>query len=267
MTRDRRDDWNHPMNVSESWSIYDTILISKNFYGGENNVNSWFNTFATFGAQNLHSFFKTRTEGTAGLAYCDQQSADTMDFAFRCYSLGVEFMGPALNLEADLTGTDGVVGDIDEPDFAICHFWKLDLANHCGVAFKVQQDTVFEAPAYSVPPGYGAMGGGAPMETNAVPLANAFPYNNTMVSTGVPTSKNRFAFKQLIEIPRTATIEVELHLSPYAQYVLQGVTGPRDYVFQSSAGGTPYESFGRRYGIRISLYGERLVQQRANYFR
>ena len=78
-------------NVAEPWSIYDTLIICPTFYGQESSVQGWFQTFPAFSQQERHSFFKSRTEANASQAYCNKQTADTMDFAMEVYSFGLTF--------------------------------------------------------------------------------------------------------------------------------------------------------------------------------
>ena len=245
-------------NVAESWALYDTINVCSTFYGAEQNVQGWYTTFNAFAAQEQQIFFKARTEAIAGSAYTNQQSADTMDFAFVAYSMGITLFAPSANL--------GAGGDVTTNDPSMAHFWQFDLPRHLGIQLKVNQDIRAECTAYAAPPGYGPVGGGAASDIPEVAVVNALPVVNIAGTQGQPVLRNRFKFPEPIGIPRTATIEGILHVSEYARYVLNGLLGPQNYAFQpDSPGGPPYVFFPKRYGIQFSLLGKRLVQQRGQY--
>jgi hypothetical protein len=256
-------------NVVEPWALYDSIIICSDFYGNESSVPGWFTTYAAFSQQETHSFFKSRTEGTAGLQYTNMQSSDSMDFAFVAHSIGIGVLSPAPNIEGELGGADGIAGEIENSDSLIGHFLAADLPRHMGIQLKIQQDIRAECAALHAPPGYGVVGSGVAYDfPNAVaPLHGDVPYMNFAVSQGVPALDNRYPFPEPIGIPRTATIEAVLHLSEYARWVLADVYGPRGFMFNSSDGAPPYTVFPRRYVIQVSLFGERLVQQRGQYHR
>lgn len=253
-------------NVAESWTLYDSILICNTFYGAENQVQGWFSTFQDFASHEQHIFFKSRTEAIAGGAYTNQQSSDTMDFAFLAYSMGIAIWAPAPNLEGTSgTQIEGASGVVDYGDPSIGHFFQFDLPRHMGIQFRTNQDIRAECTCYAAPPGYGPIGGGAASEIPETAIINALPVINIAGTQGVPVLQNRFKFPIPIGIPRTATIEGILKVSPYARYVLEGITGPQYYVFQADGGGPPFEFFPKRYGIQFSILGKRLVQQRAQY--
>lgn len=253
-------------NVAEQWSIYDSIVICSQFYGSEATVPGWFTTFALFGQHERHSLFKNRTRSTAGAQYNNMKNADTMDFAFRLESIGLEIMGPPL-METVQEAQDGNgVGPID----AILPQWfKTDLVRHMGIEFRVQQDTRVELPAMACPAGAGAIGGGVAFDvTSAVaPAFGDIPFITNQVTQGVPLLKNRYPIPDPIGIPRNSTIEGVLHLSNVARVTLQNILGPRQFQMNSADGAAPFNFFYSRYIIRMSLIGQRLVQQRAQYHR
>ncbi len=263
-------DFKRYANVVEPWALYDSIIVCSDFYGSEANVGGWFPTFNAFGSQETHSLFKTRTEGTAGLAYSNQQSADSMDFAFIAHSVGLAIQVPAPNIEGELDSQgEGVVGDVRNPDALLSHWFGADLPRHMAIQFKVQQDIRAEIQALMAPPGYGAMGSGVAFQatSDVSPQYGDIPYMQYSISQGVPSLSNRYPLPAPIGIPRTATIEGILHVSEYARSVLTAVLGPRDFTFNTVDGDVPYTFFPRRYVIQFSLIGERLVQQRAEYHR
>lgn len=252
-------------NVVEAWALYDSIVLCSDFYGTESNVGGWFTTYQAFAAQETHSFFKTRTEGTAGLQYTNQQSADSMDFAFICHSIGIAVLVPPNNFAA--YGTENAQAN---PDFSITRFMGADLPRHMGIQLKVQQDIRSELTTLQCPPGYGPLGGGqafSGVTNDATPVMGDIPFMSASVAQGVPILKNRYPLPSPIGIPRTATIEGILHVSEFARNVLTDVDGPYDIIFNSDDGAAPYANFPQRYVIQFSLIGERLVQQRAQYHR
>jgi hypothetical protein len=253
-------------NVVEAWSIYDTICISPTLYGSEANA-GWFNNLAAFGASETHSFFKQRTEGNVGLSYTNQQSSDSMDFAFVAHSIGLAVFVPVPNLEGTPSAPDGAGFALTQADAAIAHWFAADLPRHMGIQFKVQQDIRVELPTLHAPPGYGTTGGGTAFPGIVTLVYGEIPFMLTSVSQGVPVLSNRYPLPYKIGIPRTGSIEGVLHLSDYARNVLTSVTGPHQMQFNSDDGAIPYSYFQKRYMIQLSIIGERMVQQRGQYHR
>lgn len=260
-------------NVAESASLYDSILVCRQFYGSENNVQGWYTTFNDFSKQETQSFFKARTESIANAAYNNQQNADSMDFAFLAYSMGITFWCPATALLGETyRPIEGAAGLIAKVDPVIGHLWAFDLPRHCAIQFKVNQDIRAEVMCYAAPPGYGPIGGGAAsdvIDALAAPIAylSNLPTINMAGTQGVPVHQNRFKFPAPIGIPRTATIEGILNVSDIGRYLLEGVYGPRDIVLQPGGGGgaPPFDFFPARFAVQFSLFGKRLVQQRGQY--
>lgn len=252
-------------NVVEAWALYDSIVISPTMYGTEQSIGGWFTSFVALGQQETHSFFKQRTEGIAGLQYCNQQSADSMDFAFMCDSIGLAIMAPAPNIESEASGDDGIGGDLLPSDDIIGHWFAADLPRHMGIQLKVQQDIRAEITAMHCPPGYGALGSGTAYPSQTTFAYGDIPFMTNAVCQGVPLLSNRYPLPSPIGIPRTSTIEGILHVSDYARNILRNVAGPRQYQFNSANGFPPYTYFDRRYVIQFSLFGQRLVQQRGQY--
>lgn len=263
-------------NVAEAWSVYDTMILCPTFYGQESSVQGWFQTFVAFSQEERHSFFKSRTEANASQAYCNKQTADSMDFAMEVYSLGCAFFAPGVRTLMATTDADPTYQTINSQ---IAHWWEVELPRHCSVEFKVQQDTILELPAMAAAPGYGPVGGGASFEherSGRVSPQGVFnpdylPVMNMAVTQGVPTPKNRWPFPKPIQIPRTATIEAIVTVSQYARDYLSNFANLNpQYVFGGISGAPadpPYTNFPARFGIQVSLLGKRLVQQRAQYHR
>lgn len=255
-------------NVVEAWCIYDTILISKNFYGNELNQDGWFTRFFDFGSQETHKFFKVRTEA-AGLPYCNMQSSDSMDFAFMLHSVGVSVFSTGSNIEgAAKQIQEGSLGNLGYNDTAVSHWFASELPNHMAIQLKVQQDIRVELNTMLCPPGYGTVGSGTAVTgTDDGSTHGQIPFHDNAVCQGVPLLSNRYPLPTPIGIPRTASIEGTLVLSEIARDVLTNIKGPDDYQFNSTDGAAPYIFFGKRYGIQLSLIGERMVQQRGQYHR
>lgn len=109
------------------------------------------------------------------------------------------------------------------------------------------------------------------------------PQMISVINQGHPRIGNRFNFvnskgePQPIEIPKGALMQASIKMSAYGSYLLNDVMGPLYYLFNRrcprlwlDGSGTPDKDdnvwFGTRYGITVSLIGERLVQQRGNYW-
>jgi len=259
------------MNVKEAWSVYDTILVCSNFYGQETSVNGWFTSFALFGSTQEHRFFKTRTEATANLAYCNQQSSDAMEYPFIAFTMGVTFFAPTPNI-AGTQNPRGGENAIENFDPGFAHFWTYDLPRHCSISFKTNQDVRAEVNCYGAPPGYGPMGSGCAFELSEQvlapppiePLFKQHAQMNFYGTQGVPILQNRFKFPEPIEIAKNSVIEGILNLSEYAINILTSVNGPVSYAFQNAtAAGQTF--FPQRFGVQFSLFGYREIQQRGQY--
>lgn len=256
------------VNVAETWTLHDTILVCNTFYGAEQNINTWFNSFTAFSRPERHFFFKNRTKGTAGLTYSNRNNADTMDFAFVAFTWGISFFGPSVAIQGTPTAPDGLAGDVAEIDPYSTVYWQSELPNHSAIQLKIQQDVVAELPCSQCMPGYGPAGGGGAAFDLASPVFNAStPIMNNVITQGQPFGTNRWRFPSPLGIPRTASIEGILDMSQYARDALGNMDGPFDIAFQSQAGGPAYTFFPGRFGVQVALHGVRMVQQRGQYFR
>lgn len=255
-------------NVAESASLYDTVIICESMYGKETSINGWFTTFAGFAANEKHTFFKSRTEGSSNLAYCNMQSADSVDFVFKVFSFGVRFFAPV--------SPDAINYTIQSPvQYAdnMPAFWTFDLPKFCGIDFRVQQDIIIENTCLATPSGYGPRGGGGaqPATDTRIGNANQIPWKTNVGTIGEPSIDNRFPLPEPISIPRNTQIEANIYVSEYGRYVLSRLVGPLRNVIltEKQAAGpgiTDYIQLPTRYGIQVSLYGYREVQQRGQYF-
>jgi hypothetical protein len=245
-------------NVYENNPLYDSVIICSSLYGNETTAQGWFTSIAAFGAQQEHRFFKNRNQANVGLAYNNMLSQDRADYAYHAVSLGVIFQAP-------ITPFEVLSGDVTSNRF-LSSFWLFDLPNHVSVSFKLGQDIRLEANGYHVPSGYGAIGGGMTQGQDDYSVA---PGNNSLTQAvwngtqGTPTKENRYVFEKEIDIPRNQTFEVKLTISEYARSILKDCGGPGSYDFVADVGeGTTTNYFPCRYGIQVSLYGVREVQQR-----
>lgn len=251
-------------NVVETWPLYDSIVICEQLYGSEASVPGWYTTFVGFGARETHNFFKNRTDGTAGETYTNHKNSDSMDFAYKIHSIGLEITGPP-SFDA-IQPVDG--GAMTNQDFITPQWWRVDFPRMCAIQLKVQQDVRVELPAMACPPGYGSVGGGyGGQYLNALGAFGELPYMTGHATQGVPLLSNRYPLPEPIGVPRTGSVEGILHISEWARTVLQGITGPHYTVLNSDDGAEPWNFMWSRYVIRFSLFGERLVQQRAQYHR
>lgn len=256
-------------NVAESAPLYDTVCVSKKLYGKETSIGGWFTTFSGFGANEKHTFFKSRTEGSSHLAYCNLNSADNIDFVFKVFSFGVRFFAPVT--------PDAVNFTIQSPtQYAenMPAWWLWELPKLCGVDFRVQQDVIIENTCLASPSGYGPRGGGGaqPATDTRVAFANQIPWKTIAGTIGEPSVDNRFPLPNPISIPRSTPVEANIYVSPIARYILGQLAGPESAMMlnENQATVSPVEadyiSLPQRYGIQVSLYGYREVQQRGQYF-
>ena len=255
-------------NVVETWPLYDSIVICQNLIGAEANVQGWFTTFLAFSGRETHQFFKNRTAGTAGEQYTNHQNSDTMDFAYKIHSFGCEFSCTP-TYDAQVADVDGLGQAPGTMDAIIPQYWRVDLARNCGVQLKVQQDVRYEAPCMAAPPGYGSFGGGLGFTYPAIlPTGHGDrPWMGSQATQGIPILSNRIPFPEPIGVPRTGSLEVILHVGEWAREILRNITGPHVMIMNSVDGADPPLWAYSRYIVRVSLFGERLVQQRAQYHR
>jgi len=256
------------MNVAEPYPLYDTVIVCSQLYGKEQSINGWFTSFRDFAADTRHTFFKSRTAGNSHLAYCNLDSSDSIDFVYQAFSLGVRFFGPVM------PDADNIV--VESPN-AIREnehvFWMFDLAKHCGIDFRVQQDVIVENTCIACPPGYGPRGGGGahPIPDTNAPHPNQDSWKVVTGSNGEPVIDARFPFPNPIKIPRNASIEANIYLTSYARYVLENLDSPANNVYLTEnqalqpADDADYFEVPTRYGVQVSLFGFREVQQRGQY--
>lgn len=249
-------------NVAEAWPLYDSIVICEELIGSESTVPGWFTTFAQFGAREQHQFFKNRTDGTAGTAYCNMKNGDSMDFAYEASSIGVEITcTPTYDVQR--SDQDGLLEEPTTQDQVLPQWWRADFPWHCGIQLKVQQDVRWESPVMSCPAGVGGIGSGIAWQQNAISAFGEVPWMVSQTTQGAPMLSNRQPFPEPIGIPRTGSLEAILTVGEWARRDLQAITGPHGMAIHAQSPNWYYS----RYMIRVSLFGKRLVQQRAQYHR
>lgn len=231
-------------NVTEAWEIHDTILIGPVAVNEEQKP-GWFGSYATFGAQKVHSFFNVRNRGEVGLAYANLQTKDQIPYVFHIYSIGLNFVAPPGAPEESLeTPQRNEITDI---------LFAQTIQNHVGVRLIVREDEKLLNNGMLTPEGAGTFG--SPLAFG--PSTNTL--SNTAVTPGNPQLGNRFPFPTPIAIPRGATFSVEIELSSYAQQLLTAVPGPTLYTFDN---GQTTTTVPKKAIVRCSLIGKRAVQQR-----
>ena len=194
------------------------------------------------------------------------KNGDSMDFAYKIHSIGLEITGtPTIDLQTQDVDGGGIISN--SVDAIAPQWWRADLPWHMGVALKVQQDIRLELPAMGCPAGIGAFGGGLGFQQlNALGTFGEIPWMISQTTQGIPLLRNRFPLPESIGVPRTGSLEVILNVGEWARNILQGITGPHNF-FINLDGDPAGKNYFSRYIVRCSLFGERLVQQRAQYHR
>lgn len=259
-------------NVREAWPYFDTLIVSRELYGSEQNVGGFFTTFNAFTQRQEHSLFKIRSESLVGLMYNNQSTQDRLEFPFHAFSLGISFFAPSFMPQW--------IGDIPTPPTAINNdqimssFWCLDLPRLIGVEFRIGQDVKLTGTPFRLPPGYGPAGGGVGQavqhhDNDATPAEPLVMQNQMVVAMnqGSPDISNRFTFRPPLGIPRTETIEVKILISDIAKNILDRLWGPGYMTIPQSVTVGEIDSWSHkevpcRFGIQASLWGVREVQQR-----
>lgn len=231
-------------NAWESWTLYDTVLVSSivdTLY-----KNSGFYTdYAALGAPATIPFLNVRNK-SVGVPYNNFDSKDKLPFVFECWSIGIEFSAPAITYPPQ---GGGVTSDQSQSTL----LFAQELPKHCGFILKLSQDEKLVQTALLAPSGqgvYGASSDVASQATNAQLLQN--------VSAGVLDRNNRWKFAEPVLMPREVNLSGELVISEYGRSMLAKMIGPGDYWIQQDDG----ERYAAASYIRVSMYGKREVQQR-----
>jgi hypothetical protein len=254
--------------VQEPWEIHDTLCVCRELYASEARA-GYFTTFAAFGAQQRHLFFKRRSEAIVHRSYCNSQSEDRTDFVFYAFQLGLMFFGPPTPWDVQSYGP-GVPIQAQE---YLPSFWCGELPRHTSAALLIGQDKKLELQSMMLSPGYGPVQKGAALGIDdPVPGTVYMPEFVWTTTQGVPVASARYNIfvgtpekPEPIGIPQGESIELELNLTEHAQNILQSSGGPEFYYTgQPSTGpqGAEGEFIATRYGIQATLWGYRRVQQR-----
>lgn len=251
-------------NVVEDWSLYDTIIIGE-LIGSEATVPGWFTSFVNFSQRESHQFFKNRTTGVAGEQYTNMQNGDVLDFAFIIESIGMMITCPP-TYDVRIGSFDGIDQVPDSQDPVLPQWWRADFPWHTGIQLKTQQDIRLELPGMAAPAGIGGKGSGLGFQMQpALGTFGEIPWMFSQTTQGEPVLANRMPLPEPIGVPRTGNLEVILHVGEWARRILANISGPNRIVFNSSDGTPDFPNYYSRYMIQISLFGKRLVQQRAQY--
>lgn len=251
------------VNVREPWEMHDTLCISSVLYGSESSA-GYFTTFAAFGQQLEHLFFKRRSEGNVHRAYNNQQAEDRSDFVFRAFQVGLAFIAPPTPLDID----DAVPAN---PNELLNVWWQTDLPRHCSASLKIGQDIKLQLNGMMMMPGYGPSCQGVSYGVDDTNVGVNWQEMVHVASQGLPEPQSRYWIAggsmenpQPIGIPKGELVELRLEVSEHARGLLQATLGPGN-VRMGGTGEGPGASgvyVATRYQIQASLWGYREVQQR-----
>ena len=80
------------VNAYETWSLYDTVVIASNadeLWNGQ----GMYKSYKDLGVPPSVPFFNARNK-SAGVQYCNLDSANKLPYVFHCYSMGISFESP-----------------------------------------------------------------------------------------------------------------------------------------------------------------------------
>jgi len=231
-----------PVNVTEAFSLYDTIQIAKGTvapagYGG----------YADLAGLEEIPFLTVRNRTQVGLAYTNKDSIDSLPFVFHIKDIGVRFISAG---RLDKLGDTPTPGDI--ADFNAARIFESILHYHMGAILKIREDERLAHTVELMPPGTGAFGY----------TSGAVPSQIQSANQGWPSLQNRWTWREPLSVPRNCVLSVVLKPSTYAKELLAHMPGPSpDMPLVNLADGTQF--LARRVSlIRVSLNGAREVQQR-----
>ena len=247
-------------NVPENWKLFDTVLLGEytqqmNFHDG------YYANFAGMGAANSIPFFNVRNRNH-GLAYNNQDTRDQMAWVFKIFTIGVSFFAPSVALYRNALGIP------NGPQNSEQHLWECELPRHASLTLQTNQDERLKINSLMAPSGSGAVGGGVASgnpEVVASIQPNVSKHNFTQ---GVSDLTNTWGFVNPLEIPRRASLSAVIRFSEYGRELLQTMPGPFATAFRlSRLIGPPGQWYfqGGMFGIKITLGGQRQVQQRGQY--
>ncbi len=245
-----------PENVSESWVLYDTVLVTG--YANSLNFNDgYYASFSLMSAASSVPFFNIRNRNH-GLAYNNQDTRDQMPYVMKIYSIGVSFFGPSTVTYRDNAGAP------DGPQRVALDLFEGELPKHTSLTLTTNQDERLKIGSLLTPPGYGMMVSGVAQGD----IETAYNYPNIAKvswNQGMPELTNKWGFKKPLLIPRRANLSVRLDFSEYARDMLDHMPGPFFQPFRAVADQSTYAFKWAVCGIQVTIGGIREVQQRAQY--
>ena len=246
-------------NVGEDFDLYDTVAITGDLPNLQPQPPGWAATFAALGAMNSHHFFDIRNTSVCDKAYNNQDTRDQTPYAYLLNRISCTFFAPQVATQAQT-----LVAGWQEPWHTPT--WLAEMPQHASINLKVNQDEYLNANCLMVNSGNGPVGGGWGQRFVTVPMpgggseASAF----SAMSQGVARLGNAWTYPIPLGIPRRAALSVVITFSEWARAKLQSLTGPYNYSF-FDVGESSLALFPVMFGIRVSLHGMRLVQQRGDY--
>lgn len=249
-------------NVKEQWFLYDTIAVSPWVSTLAHPIPGWYSAFAGIAAADDLTFFNTRNK-SIGLAYNNQESRDQVPYALVCESLSVGFFAPALSSQLGTLTTGLFRGRID----GMSAFWENELPQHTAVTFRTNQDERLKTNCALVPACYGPVGYASGQGDMSTVGGNSGSVNTG--GMGRADLKYRWVFPDGIDIPRRATIGVQLRFVEWARDVLTRMWGPGNNEFYDFVAGPPETETlvfkPSMFLIQVLITGRRQVQQRGEY--
>lgn len=243
-------------NVSESWVLYDTVLVT-GYNASLQNNDGYFPSFGIMGNATNIPFFNVRNRNH-GLAYNNQDTRDQLPFVLKIYSIGVSFFSPSTVCYRDDAGAP------NGPQRTALDLFEGELPKHTSLTLTTNQDDRLKIGSLLTPPGYGMMVSGVA----AGDIETAYTYPNIAKVSwcqGMPELTNKWGFRKPLEIPRRANLSVRLDFSEYGREMLNAMPGPFYQPFRALADPSTYAMKWAVAGIQVTIGGVREVQQRAQY--
>lgn len=238
MAQDVRAEERHP--------YHDCISIGQN----QGDTVGWFNTFAQLGQADELYLFNQRSRASVGLAYCNLDSPSLFDVGYKMSSIGVQFEVPPIQNTQEAAN--------------LLEFYPnnvfQELLEDCSLQFFLNQDEKIAGNCSHFPAGFGAFGGGNPIQGGYASLTPLFGTGG-QYTNGAPEFGNQWKFESPIEIPRNHTVYAILKFSDFARDTLQKMSGPGWSVIQSGGISGP-GAIPVKVQLRVTINGTRLVQLR-----
>ena len=197
------------------------------------------------------TLFKTRSKSDVGAAYCNKSLADQWPDAFTAFTIGCEFLAPIV---------DGVRNSADEGNLpAVSSLFQSTIPQHCAVSLTIANDEMLKSTVGMMPGGVGIVGNIEASSASDGTVGDGIA--STLGNNGRAMRNNRWQMKQLLEIPKGESVQVDLEFSEVAREMLSKMVGPVDTVHTHTLSSTqPYCSQAAL--IRFSLFGVRGLQFR-----